>query len=121
MTLGSAAKVEGRGQKSTKRAGKFWVSFNSPAGLDTSRLVWACLEAYLPWGRDVFHKTGLETTRTSPKPLSHFKSRQAVLTNRQDWRNIQSPTTRCAVGIAITDFDEFLGKRRIKCHPINKS
>ena len=38
MTLGSAAKVGGLGQKLTKRAGKICPALFS--GLDTSRLVW---------------------------------------------------------------------------------
>ena len=39
---------------------------------DRTCYIQACLdlEADLPWGRDVFYKTGLETTRTSPKPLT---------------------------------------------------
>ena len=46
LYIWSAAKVGGggggggRGQKSTKKAGKFWVGFNSPTGHDTYRLYW---------------------------------------------------------------------------------
>ena len=36
-------------------------------------------------------------------------------------KKIQNPTTRRAVGIAIAVFDKFLGKKRIKCRPINNS
>ena len=56
-----------------------------------------------------------------PQQTSRSKSPQAVLTNKQTWRNIQNPTTRLEVGIVITVFEEFLGKKRIKCRPINNS
>ena len=40
MTLWSASKVGGLGQKSTKKGGKILVSFTFPTRRDTSRLVW---------------------------------------------------------------------------------
>ena len=50
-----------------KRLGNFGVGFNSLRGCETQ----SCLDlkADLPWDRDVFYKTGLETIRTSRKPL----------------------------------------------------
>ena len=52
----------GLGQKARKK----WEIFGSAStpGQDVK------LEANLPWRRDVFYKTGLETTKTSPKPIT---------------------------------------------------
>ena len=67
------------------------------------------LEADLLWGRDVFYKTGLETTRTNPKPVTDkLYQIPTSHTYRQDWRNTQNHMTRLEVGVVVTDFDEFL-------------
>ena len=92
--------------------------------LDRTRNIQACLdlEADLPWGRDVFYKTGLETTRTSPKPVTDkpYQIPTSRTEKQTDWRNIQEPLTSLEVGIVTTVFDEFLGKKRVKCGALNK-
>ena len=76
-----------------------------------------------PPRQDVIHSAlPGSRSRTSPKPLTDKPWQVPTSrTDRQDWRNIQNPTTRRAVCIVITVFDEFLGKKRIKCQPINNS
>ena len=49
-----------------KNPEKKWEVFGSASTLGQD----VKLEANLPWRQDVFYKTGLETTRTSPKPIT---------------------------------------------------
>ena len=113
MTLGSAAKVGG--QKSTKGAGKYWVGCTSRQDVVTTQTRRRV--------GDIYCTASHRSTTTSPKPLTG-KPEQVTTsyTDRQDWRNTQNSTNRRVIGIASTDFDEFLRKKkRIKCRPINKS
>ena len=107
----SVAKVGGSGTK-IKKGGKFWGRLQLH---DRMGNIQACLdlEADLPWGRDVFYKTGLEIIRASHKPLTDKP--YEVPTGRTDKQTGLEkhtyPTTRLEVGIIITVFDDFLGKK----------
>ena len=78
---------------SSKRPMTDIICRTEQTGLNITGYIQACLglEADLPWGRDVFYKTGLETTRTSPKPLTN-KLYQVLTsrTDRLDGRNIHN-------------------------------
>ena len=56
-------------QKSTKKGGKNLGQFHFH---DRTWYIQACLEpeAKLPWGSGFLYRTSLETTRTSPKPIT---------------------------------------------------
>ena len=60
----------GSGTKSTKEGGKNLGRFHLP---EKTSYIQACLylEADLPWSWDVFYRTDLETTKPSPKHLTH--------------------------------------------------
>ena len=72
--------------------------------------------------RDVLCRTGLETTRTSPTPLTDKPYQvPASRTDKQTGLEKYTEYPRPDVELVLLVHDEFLGKKRIKCRPINKS
>ena len=77
---------------------------------DSMCYIQACLDLAVPWDGDILYRSSVKTAKTSPKLLTD--KLYQVLTSRTDKKTGPEKCTvslQSAVGMAITNFDEFLG------------